>query len=601
MVPESTANKLTELKLAAFIAEHTSIRCVDHLGELLKVLDTEHFNIKLHRTKCTGIITEVLAPELKKEMIEDIGDSSFSLILDESNDCTNIKCLGAVIRYWSLRKRKIINTLYCLVSLDDCDANGIMLKLLDSIEADGLNIKNLCGIGIDGANVMVGQSHSVYTLLRDVAGDHLVLNRCICHSLHLAASKASEILPRNLDFMIKETCYWFSCSHKRRREFNELYKTINEGVTPLKLSNLSLTRWLARRDVIGKILQQWDALCLHFNLGKQNERCYTANLLHQMYSDLTNKMYLTYVFYILDDVCRVNAIFQAQNPNSLLMFEELADLYFGFLKKIVVPVQLVNINRENVMDFDFEKFVMHTSGMYFGYQFEMLAGTLSKSSSNNVNEIKERCKMFLIEVIKQIKLRLPNNLGLLIKLKNLSPSQAVNPTNCEQSILPLVIEFKHFIKDVDRCLSEWKMLSTEPILISFVTESPTNIIDFWFRVYGLQNSYNEPKYPNISKFALTLLTIPLSNASIERIFSQMNIVKNKIRNKLLVSTTESILLVRNCLQNVRMETCVNFIPSKKMLALFRSNNIYNNHDANNSVQVTNNIEDDELEFFDDED
>lgn len=161
-----------------------------------------------------------------------------------------------MIRYCSFKKRTIVDTMYCLLPLDACDAMGITNTLLSALKNDGLNVKNLCGIGVDGANTMVGEHHSVTTLLRKEAGDHLIMNRCICHSLHLAASKASETLPRNLDFMIKETCSWFSQSHKRRLEYEAIYKTLNNDQNPLKLSNLSITRWLARRDIIGKILEQ---------------------------------------------------------------------------------------------------------------------------------------------------------------------------------------------------------------------------------------------------------------------------------------------------------------------------------------------------------
>jgi hypothetical protein len=43
----------------------------------------------------------------------------------------------------------------------------------------------------------------IATLKQDVP--NLILIRCVCHSLQLAISKASETLPRNIEFLIKET------------------------------------------------------------------------------------------------------------------------------------------------------------------------------------------------------------------------------------------------------------------------------------------------------------------------------------------------------------------------------------------------------------
>lgn len=72
------------------------------------------------------------------------------------------------------------------------------------------------GIGTDNASVMVGINNGVYQLLkREVP--HLVLIRCVCHSIQLATSAAmAECLPRNLDFLVRETYNWFSRSTSRR-------------------------------------------------------------------------------------------------------------------------------------------------------------------------------------------------------------------------------------------------------------------------------------------------------------------------------------------------------------------------------------------------
>lgn len=49
--------KRGELKLAAFVAEHCSIRTIDHLSAVITDLDKSSevlSQIKLHRTKCSG-------------------------------------------------------------------------------------------------------------------------------------------------------------------------------------------------------------------------------------------------------------------------------------------------------------------------------------------------------------------------------------------------------------------------------------------------------------------------------------------------------------------------------------------------------------------
>lgn len=65
----SENTKIAELKIAAFIAEHCSILTVDHLINILPQLDPSSDALKtlrLHRTKCSMLIKNVLGPSMLK-------------------------------------------------------------------------------------------------------------------------------------------------------------------------------------------------------------------------------------------------------------------------------------------------------------------------------------------------------------------------------------------------------------------------------------------------------------------------------------------------------------------------------------------------------
>lgn len=93
----NTKTEEQEAVLSLFVAEHTAIGTVDHLAKLC----IGHFcntsssgQIKIQRTKCTNIIKNVLAPHFYEDLRSDIGDSHFSLLLDESTDISITKLLG---------------------------------------------------------------------------------------------------------------------------------------------------------------------------------------------------------------------------------------------------------------------------------------------------------------------------------------------------------------------------------------------------------------------------------------------------------------------------------------------------------------------------
>jgi len=48
---------------------------------------------------------------------------------------------------------------------------------------------------------------------------------------------------------------------------------------------------------------------------------------------------------------------------------------------------------------------------------------------------------------------------------------------------------------------------------------------------------------NISKLYVYALTLPISNAEVERVVSSFSFIKNKLRNRLLVSTADELLFV----------------------------------------------------------
>lgn len=98
---EST--KITELRIAAFIAEHCSMLTVNHLISILPQLDPSSDalkNLKLHRTKCSMLIKNVLGPSMLGALIEEIGDFPYSIIIDESTDLSTQKVLCIMVRFF---------------------------------------------------------------------------------------------------------------------------------------------------------------------------------------------------------------------------------------------------------------------------------------------------------------------------------------------------------------------------------------------------------------------------------------------------------------------------------------------------------------------
>ena len=101
---------------------------------------------------------------------------------------------------------------------------------------------------------------------------------------------------------------------------------------------------------------------------------------------------------------------------------------------------------------------------------------------------------------------------------------------------------------------------------------------FWIEVLNHKDAADEPVFRELAMFALSMLSLPLSNAAVERTFSQMNIIKSKTRNKMKQPMLEAILHVRGYM--ARNKRCCNeFQPSQSMFGRFNAA-IYDNMDRN---------------------
>lgn len=108
---------------------------------------------------------------------------------------------------------------------------------------------------------------------------------------------------------------------------------------------------------------------------------------------------------------------------------------------------------------------------------------------------------------------------------------------------------------------------------------------------------NHKRFENISKFAMALLTLPVSNASVKRAFSTYAIIKNMLRNRLSLKMCQNIMMVRFSLQR-EYKSCVYFSPTTNMIKKFnvrmydyntKSSNDEDDHVDDTVLEIINNI------------
>ncbi|QQP52716.1 Uncharacterized protein FKW44_004950, partial [Caligus rogercresseyi] len=407
---------------------------------------------------------------------------------------------------------------------------------------------------------MVGKNNSVFRHLQKV-NPQIKLLKCVCHSIQLCVSRAVETLPRNLEYIVAHSYSWFSHSAVRRREYVKVYGLINPGEMPLKLVQMSSTRWLSIHDCCARILSQWDELKLHFQLSKDSQRSYDAEILFQMYSDPANKLYIQFLMPFLQEFNRINKLFQQDSGNPFKMRECLLEFFHSLLARVVRPERIPTFDSDLLSVSIIPDPLLPVGAVNYGITV-MMALEEARMDSKVEMSFKGRYRDFVVEACRQVQNRLPANVHLWKSMTAFSPrsilSQSKAPLN-SISVLPL------YVGDLAALETQYQVMAFHP----WTTTDDCQAEAFWVEVFNYRNSSGEQAFRDLAQFALSLLAMPLSNADVEWVFSQMALVKSKLRNRMGQETLSSILHVRYGLR-WQGKCCRDFEPTADMLLRFNS-------------------------------
>ena len=96
---------------------------------------------------------------------------------------------------------------------------------------------------------------------------------------------------------------------------------------------------------------------------------------------------------------------------------------------------------------------------------------------------------------------------------------------------------------------------------------------FWTELKSVKDGNNELKFDCLSKIMCGLLALPHSSACVERVFSQLNMIKTKQTNRLCVSTSSNRLLAKQAISRQEIP-CYQWQPSTSLIRDVKSGQCY---------------------------
>jgi hypothetical protein len=567
----NSKTKIAEMRIAAFVTEHNlPFAICDHLSNLIKKIGTDSKvveNISCGRTKCTGIVNNVIGRISHEELVDLMRTNYFSLLIDESTDKGCTKHLALVVRIQI--KKEIKDCFFTLLPMVDSTANAIFNLIVDAFNKENIPYKiNLIGFAADGANVMMGNKNSVSTLLKKQI-PHIFILKCVCHSFALCASYACNTLPDYVEILVRDIYKYFQYSPKKFGEYKEFQNFCD--TKPHKLLHPCQTRWLSLVAVVKRILEQWNALKLFFTSEvNEDNKLESAVAIYNKMQNVFSKLYLLFLDYILPYITDLNREMQSEKPKIYTLYSRVESVLTTILDMFIRKHYL---EKNSVYEIDhWDPYILlPLNEVYLGGTVTEYIKTHKDIPEQELDKFKLSCLKFYQELVDQIKKRISFDNYALKEMSALIPKNVVNKKI--PSIIPLALQFpnvisKNELNDIDR---EWRLIPNCDININIDSKNSISFTKFWDQVTRMENNLEQPMFPLVIKLVNFISILPHSSACVERIFSSINLNKTKTRNKLSTRTLKGILRTK---RKIGDDCCYNFNVDTNMLRNMETKIIY---------------------------
>ena len=273
-----------------------------------------------------------------------------------------------------------------------------------------------------------------------------------------------------------------------------------------------------------------------------------------MISNPLNKLYFTFVAPIVDDMERVNVFFQQTDAEPEDMDKEL-NLYFKSLKSRLYD--------------GFDRRRSHED-VDLGAKFNMDIAKLCNNNSdhelrNGIKTVKVHCHKLLDALLDQVKTRIPASQGIFSGLKQMNPNVVLNQVSrLPFKDLPMAFLMGDKISQIeDQYRKILHVVWNEEDC--FQDGIPKESVQFWIKVSQYTDMSGDHPYSDLARYALSCLSLPVSNACVERVFSQMAAIKAKSRNRMSFPMLEALLRIRTTFSNQGV-CCQNMTVTQGMLS-----------------------------------
>jgi len=502
----------------------------------------------LSRRKATNTVLLTYKPLIVSCLTKIISRSPYSIILDTTTDKSKIKHFALQVQFWDSEEGVITR----LHSVSDASSVSTAEQVLDHVCSlifeDERIENNLIGVVGDGGSEIV----KFIKLLKEKEKLKNIWSlHDLAHCCNLVASYAGSSIPNEIEMLVRNVFNHFSVSAMRTNTLLDLQEEL--GMKPLRMIRHADTRWLTLEHCLDRLISRWSELKLYFN-------DHAMSFEDSIKKTLTKQETLVYLKFIRVFVKKVNAlnlIMQKDTAQITVIYKRIREIFNNLINHVLneeyrardVNDKLKLVKRNDELDLIFIDETCLKSDIEFDAYIEFLYKSEfnlddigdQNPTSNKRAAILKKMRIFIMRLCWKMVDVFPYDNALLEDISCIFPttfsdSKWMNIAKRFETVLinklyTLQEELERYKDNLPQLIEKYQALEKKSSLDA--------VVHFYL------DAGNKTEYPTLSHLAGTIIALPHSSVNIERLFSQVKLVKNEKRSTLSESTLEALLLMKD--------------------------------------------------------
>lgn len=488
---------------------------LDGSSQLQRFLDLSPQNATyISSTTATEILTAV-SQWLTEDLLHELQQSDYIAILaDESTDIRTRNELSVCFRY--VIHGVAVERFFCLRQLLSTTGDVIADALKDVLCKNNIPLGRVFWMAFDGAANMSGRVHGVQAILKRDLLTNANYIHCRSHLLNLAAANvANDFKPLKCLFSSFNSLWkFFHNSPKRHNQLVEMRNVLND--TTLELVRAGDTRWTSNYRSVKAVRLSLKSLI------------FTLQNIHMSGDDLASEAGgLLLTFQNQCSILLTFAVEQILQPLNILTLQ----LQSPKLSLVSLPEKIeASVARLSEISSDCASY---SEGFKLFLEVEHVPTVGEAVDIDHVH--KTIVQPYISKICRNIEKRFGDSAGQVSTAASVFTAADVETKPLSQQLQHIRLLSKYFKLNDDDISAEW--ICFRKFLEKHKSEACDEICK------RLLNSDVGDSFPQLKTLAGILLSCPIGTANVERSFSTMSRLCNKIRQRLTSDHLAQLLLI----------------------------------------------------------